>query len=568
MSEIVAGRGTDRHPLFNLKSLLDQELFTDVTVIVDGHRKFQAHKAVLVVFSDFFRTMFDGAGWQEASSDVVYLHDDSVSSDVTGRLLQYAYDPTSDLGLTRENVLETLAAADHLQAPAALKKCCDFVKSTIMDEVAVLKKYFWKLTAYAEKYPDLSGFQDDLLHLFAQNFCSMMELKDSVEIVSADWLAAMLERDDLSAPSEFAVLEAVLRWVRHLPGERGKYTPSLLSNVRFGLIPRDMLTSPTLANDTCFPGLKEACHTAVQYHYLPQEFRPPVSLEYDRPRGASKVLLAFNTNHSSFCYSDMGNTQYFDLDTRQWATLKQVKPPSVHPVGSSAVWDGRLMVVRCGNEIFSLDLGNESWEKLPDMIRPNPDAQLCVHGGFLYAIGADTSERYDKSTGHWQWIAPLNEARSGVALVSYMGCLYAVGGTNSKDMEPSSAVEAFDPERNRWDVKSSTTKTHPKTVAFVANGNMYVTSGDCGSGSVAVVEVYSYGNSFGTWSKVDQSLVSPGAVQAGSKVLFVVGRRVFDGGVRILPDQVFPADTYGWREIWEKPDVWHEVVPLAVERFE
>ncbi|XP_066289995.1 kelch-like protein diablo [Branchiostoma lanceolatum] len=566
MSAIVADRGADRHPLFNLKSLQEQGTFTDVTVIVDGHRKFQAHKTILVVFSDFFRTMFDGPHWQEASSDVVYLQDDSITSDVMGRLLTYAYDPSSDLGLTQENVLETLAAADHIQAPAALKKCCDFVKSVMMEEVATLKKYFWKLTVYAEKYPDLSGFQDDLLHLFARNFCAMMELKDSVELVNAEWLGAMLERDDLCAPSEFAVLEAVLRWVRHLPGDRGQYTTSLLSNVRFGLIPKDMLTSPTLANDTCFPGLKEACHTAVQYHYLPQEFRPSMSFEYDRPRGTSNVLVAFNTDHSSFCYSDMGNTQYFDLDSRQWITLKQVKPPSIHPVGSSAILDGRFMVVRCEKEIFSLDLGNESWEKLPDMIRPNPDSQLCLHDGFLYAISATTSERYDKSTGHWQWIAPLNEPRTGIALVSYMGHLYAIGGT--KDMESSNTVEAFDPKRNKWDIKSSTTKAHSKTIAFVANGKMCVTSGDYGTCNASVVEVYSYGNSFGAWSKVDQSLVSPGAVQAGSKVFFIVGRRVFDGGVRILPDQVFPTDMYGWREIWEKQDVWHEVVPLAVERFE
>ena len=109
---------SDVHPLHHgLKSLLDNELFVDVTIKC-GRKEFKAHKAVLVSQSPVFKTMFE-TDMKEKRSSTVEMSD--VESVVISEVLNYLYTGSApNMGSMTE---ELLAFAHKYQIRPLLSLC-------------------------------------------------------------------------------------------------------------------------------------------------------------------------------------------------------------------------------------------------------------------------------------------------------------------------------------------------------------------------------------------------------------------------------------------------------------
>ena len=64
-------------------------------------------------------------------------------------------------------------------------------------------------------------------------------------------------------------------------------------------------------------------------------------------------------------------------------------------------------------------------------------------------------ERYDPNTDSWELIANLNEGRRAMSVISFDGCVYAIGGMNVKDC--ISSVEKYDIGSNTWTIVGNLT---------------------------------------------------------------------------------------------------------------
>jgi DNA-binding CsgD family transcriptional regulator/N-acetylneuraminic acid mutarotase len=92
----------------------------------------------------------------------------------------------------------------------------------------------------------------------------------------------------------------------------------------------------------------------------------------------------------------------------------------------------------------------------------------------------------------WQSNAPMKEARKGIALTTYDGQIYAIGGENEQEITGS--VESYDPIQDNW----SSLKSKPVPVsdisAGIIGGKIYVPGGRTDSNKVSdVLEIYSPG---------------------------------------------------------------------------
>ncbi|XP_012273643.1 kelch-like protein 18 [Orussus abietinus] len=136
----------------------------------------------------------------------------------------------------------------------------------------------------------------------------------------------------------------------------------------------------------------------------------------------------------------------------------------IYVLGGHGKPDGPIL-----DSVERFDPRTESWREATPML-----SRRCMHGaavlnGKLYACGGFAYENnvcgtlgsvevYDPVADRWQFVAPMNERRGGLALVANAGKLWAIGGSN--DSGYRATVEVYDPEADSWsfDVPLSTVK--------------------------------------------------------------------------------------------------------------
>lgn len=108
--------------------------------------------------------------------------------------------------------------------------------------------------------------------------------------------------------------------------------------------------------------------------------------------------------------------------------------------------------------LWSFNPMNKQWTLEADMIHARKNFNLIACQEKLYAIGGlDASgvltsvEFYDPLSHMWHEVAPLREARMGLAAAEVNGKIWIAGGHNGHALNPlSDKVECYDPSNNTW----------------------------------------------------------------------------------------------------------------------
>jgi len=216
--------------LFKCAQFRDQGQFIDVRLKV-REDIFPAHRIVLAANSDYFRAMFTD-GMKESNQEVIELKDESISPDAFKIVMDSIY--TGDLRVNEENVIEVLAAADHLQVTSLVQQCCDFLKREFIQRRLDLNNYFL-LSTVADRH-GLRDLQEAAEHKMASMYVDVCESEEFLSNVGADQLLSLLSRDDLSAPTETFVFKSVMHWIKRKEEERMAVAAKVIGAVRLGLV--------------------------------------------------------------------------------------------------------------------------------------------------------------------------------------------------------------------------------------------------------------------------------------------------------------------------------------------
>ncbi len=153
----------------------------------------------------------------------------------------------------------------------------------------------------------------------------------------------------------------------------------------------------------------------------------------------------------------------------------------------------------------------------------------------------------------WQYKAPMSEARKDLALTSYGGFIYAIGGENEQDV--TGRVESYDPIQDKWVNLKSKPVPVSDISASMLGGKIYVPGGKTSSNEVTnLLEIYSPNeDEWGRGSDLPIGLSSY-AMVSYEGYLYLFGG--WDG--KQVVDSVFQYDP--------DSDQWHELTSMPTAR--
>ena len=301
-------------------------------------------------------------------------------------------------------------------------------------------------------------------------------------------------------------------------------------------------------------------------------------------------------------------TRYFDFERKTWEPLPSMASltlgsqellPSVSedflPFRKTfkflcAEYVGNYLYVAVENQFFNSSViyryhvVNNTWETLPRfqsarMGRDHVINCLCSVNEYIYAISdTDPPQRYSLAQNQWQSGSKLplfkksnnRHKLCNIAAVVMKSKIYVLHGCCIEERQGLTAQTAvfhcFDPEKNEWKQKASTSSPHFGSTLFVDNNKLYVAGGKiscCQSddlsdiladkvipneyGDPAQVEVYDEKNN--QWFVIKQSHVPPNnleAVEVEGKVYFIINKLPVDSGIRIPPGEVYHISLDEW----------------------
>ena len=267
--------------------------------------------------------------------------------------------------------------------------------------------------------------------------------------------------------------------------------------------------------------------------------------------------------------------QFFDVQTKTWKSLPSMAKLSEATACFCAEYVGNYMYIAAKRENdfvnYRYHTVKNTWEILPSFVGlTNQISCFCSVDDHLYAIyRSRTPYRYYIPTNMWQCVAkssvqinmPQNSFCNQAAVV-YRSCVYVVHGQGVRSTnfwEPMAAdVFCFDPQRNVWEQKASTSTSHFGSSLLVVNDKLYVAGGKCSinifncepCGRADSVEVYDERNN--TWSVVDQPHIPPnnlGAIEVEGSVYFIINHFPVDSGIRIPLGELYPVCLDEWENL-------------------
>ena len=277
--------------------------------------------------------------------------------------------------------------------------------------------------------------------------------------------------------------------------------------------------------------------------------------------------------------------QSFDVQTKTWKFLPSMAKLSEATACFCAEYVGNCMYVAAKRENdfvnYRYHTVKNTWEILPSFVGlTNQISCFCSVDDHLYAIyQSQTPYRYHIPTNQWQCVAK-SSVQSNMpqsffgnrAAVVYKSCVYVLRGQgiqiwcgtdryglNTYFWEPKAAdVFCFDPKRNVWEQKASTSTKHFGSSLLVVNDKLYVAGGKCSisssngepCGGTGCVEVYDEENN--TRSVVDQPHIprnNLGAIEVEGRVYFIINNFPVDSGIRIPPGELYPVCLDEWENL-------------------
>ncbi|XP_061163352.1 BTB/POZ domain-containing protein 17-like [Saccostrea echinata] len=171
-----------------------------------GERTFHAHKLILSISSDVFKTMLTSPTWPEAFTSQISLEEEPECQDVFEDFLQYLY--TGRIHLSQTSVLPILILADKYNINDLSDVCINYMSSHCVAPPSQSRVISWLKYAIMCDHKQLQEICEEYI---TWNFQYVMNTPDFMGI-SSDMLIKFLRSSDIIVDDEYTLYEKVKLW--------------------------------------------------------------------------------------------------------------------------------------------------------------------------------------------------------------------------------------------------------------------------------------------------------------------------------------------------------------------
>ena len=498
---------------FNYLKALDHDrqndqVFCDFTIITES-RRFQVHKCLIGIASDFFKKSIT-AEMKEKYENTVTIY--NIKANVMETVLDYIYG--NEISLTIGNYVELFAASDFLQLHQLAFECRNYLKNTVIDSSNVIQ--FW---LFANKH-SLVDLLERCVRYIKTNFSGLSEQQEIMKIPT-DLIELYLVIRDQSV-SEQSFYETIINWVEFDIAEREKLFPKLFKLVNLDKLDLSFVSSKLmdnkliLSNSESLQQLMTFLRNRIEENAIVPTVPERSLSEVEKRNCFCSVLrsLTPTTQRSlstEFALLERGSSQLsakiFNVVTEKWTTLPAIS-------GNFECFEitrvsNFLCLIRGREKSFAkaalvpykLDLTNGSNQWIRGTSMPqNIERFGCTSiGNHIFVAGGQVDNSsspypravycYNVQDDKWTQTASLNRYRAGCCLVAHEDRLYVLGGDANSYYHQT--VEVFD--GSHWKVGTNMLRRRTEFATVIFNDKLYAIGGKCNKNTYCrEVEVYDF----------------------------------------------------------------------------
>lgn len=475
-----------------LEHIFNDKLFCDIILVAEGV-EIAVHKMLLACCSEWFYWKFRELG----ESNRIEI--ENIPYETLSTVVSFMY--TSEVVINVENVKDILGAANMFAMRDLQDACCDFLLGDLNSKNCLRTKN----VASRYKCQELVQLTDD----YIRTHFSELILDDEFLHMNYDLLLDLVSKE-MSCTVEY-LLDFLISWVRHDLEHRKVYFRTLIKHVELALMPqRDVLRR--IEREEWLKCDSQIMLDIFKMYTLSQT----VSVQ------SSKVLVVFGITEEM-----KSGMEIYDFQKKIWLKGPQVVEIECD-MSPKVVFNGTTIYLIEKNKMKSIELKRNPADMIwspCNMLEERTDWSGCVVlKNAFYVVGglyiAD-ARRFDFSTGRWQSIKSMSQARGCVGLCAFLGKLFAIGGVT--EAGHSNMVECYSPESDSWQKMPAMSIERLYPGVGVLGDTLYVVGGINNRRRCKQVE--SFNHIQHTWSQLPDLNIarSSPAVIAVDDQLYVIG---------------------------------------------
>lgn len=469
-----------------------------------------AHKAVLASNSPYFMKLIAS----DTRQSEISVQNPKLDVSALEMLVEFIY--TSILRITEGTVASLCYAANLLQMERIERACCKFMEKNLDHQNCISYLHFAEANAY-------SDLREKCEEYIAQHVVEIAQTP-AFRQLSLSELAVVLESKSLAVPSQQALLESLMQWVKHDTASRHKNLYWLLTSTK---LPQLTITSDEqlleMLPNTCmeteyfvnelkarFEKLKLSAHNQAQKSTLPspdpethtdQDDQSVTSGELPEAQQQppkSKLLFAIggNTKHST-----TSSVEVYNASHKEWLPATSLPRKKSHAalvaVGQKLYSIGGFDGTKTLSSVDIYNLQSKTWSEGPSMHTPRSAFGVAAFNNSIYCIGGYNGSKHissveilDLRSNTWKRGPELKQARSYVQATAIGGTIYAIGGTDGTSRLASVEKLCVQVGVRKWLQVADLNIPRSRPGVATLNGCLYAVGGYSGNNHLSSVECY------------------------------------------------------------------------------
>ena len=526
----------------------NDDVFNDVTIKA-GDESIRGHRLVLSCFSTVFEKMFKVEMREKYERDVKI---DGFDGKAIKSLIDYIYNGSIDI--SNANVVKLLQGADYLQLQEVKEFCFEFLASIIASDncIALLK--------IAKLYED-DKITHQVYRYMSDNFNEVTQSGDFKNL-SHDDVKELITNLNRSSLQECSVYKGIMIWIKHEVESRKSKLFDLFRLIDIDKLNRDFMEEAVLKDDLVQNDIE--CHRCLLSAFVARVGKMESQITEYRHSKVVSIGGGDTERKVQDVHSLCGKTSYPSLLFKFENHCCVKWNGFVYAIGG---WLGSTKVCR-----MDIKNKNYSWKEVAGLNAGRDDMGATVHNGTLvvaggngeYNQGLTSCEYYVAVTNEWKETSSMFQARSGNALVSCGGWLYALGGRVGENC--LSSVERLSDINGTWKKSESMLKPRYLFAAVNCAHAMYAIGGKYGknasTATKSVEKYYADGKKWLFVSDMNTERCAHAACVMHGKIFVVGGLDAKGRAVKTI--ECYDPQVDSWSIVGETEDklYYHSLVSL------
>ncbi len=465
-------------------------ILSDCILSVSG-AEFPVHRCFLAACSPYFHALFTSEMKEKTSSQIKIR---GIEADTFQPILDFLY--SGEISLNENNVTEVYPAAKLFQLELLQKICCDYFINQLCTSNCI---GIWK---YARRYSD-TYLEKSAWDYLTVHFTELIDCEEFSNLDSSD-LSVILSSDELELNSEMDSYSAMTTWLKHDLSSRKKNILSLVSCIRFPLLPLSSLNS-LLSKDIIVTSDRKIKDTLIQAKNA-QRLRSTKSRQKNThafqktnltPRKSKRnlsVIGGYSGHFVKVCESYDDTTDHWEINEQlELSPCKHIHWVGVigyriYTIGGDSLTDINLILSKFTPYAWSLlqtSALSKEWEVEATLPSDCSSMQFCTMDECIYGCGETLLDgtlihgiiRYDPGAGNLEYLTTLPTPRVSMSFLAYSGNLYLIGGIDPNTGAILTLFEGYNLNLNSWESYSNLKTGRYHLGAAALDGHIYAFGG-------------------------------------------------------------------------------------------